>query len=37
LPYGWEVRYAADGRPYYVDHNTQKTHWEHPNQSAIAP
>lgn len=29
-------RYAADGRPYYVDHNTQRTHWEHPNP-AVAP
>lgn len=25
-------RYAEDGRPYYVDHNTQTTHWQHPGQ-----
>ena len=29
LPPGWEVRYA-DGRPYYVDHNTGTTSWDPP-------
>eukprot|EP00752_Nemacystus_decipiens_P004462 g4075.t1 len=30
LPSGWEVKYAPDGRPYYVDHNNQVTSWDHP-------
>ncbi len=29
LPPGWEMRYA-DGRPYYVDHNTGSTSWDPP-------
>ncbi|XP_041375572.1 NEDD4-like E3 ubiquitin-protein ligase WWP1 [Gigantopelta aegis] len=30
LAAGWEVRYDAHGRPYYVDHNTRTTTWERP-------
>ena len=30
LPPGWEQRTAPDGRLYYVDHNTQSTHWQLP-------
>ncbi|CAM9490348.1 unnamed protein product [Pylaiella littoralis] len=30
LPPGWEVKYAPDGRPYYVDHNKHVTSWDHP-------
>lgn len=35
LPQGWEIRYttiSANGPPrkYYVDHNTQTTHWDPP-------
>merc|ERR1712194_936747 len=30
LPPGWEQRLHADGRTYYVDHNTQTTHWALP-------
>jgi len=30
LPPGWEAKTAADGRVYYVDHNTKTTHWERP-------
>ena len=30
LPEGWESRKAADGRTYYVDHNTRTTTWDHP-------
>lgn len=30
LPTGWEVKYTNHGRKYYVDHNTQTTHWEPP-------
>lgn len=31
LPKGWEQRVTAKGRPYYVDHNTQTTHWTPPS------
>lgn len=31
LPPGWEQKTAADGRQYYVDHNTRTTHWEYPS------
>ena len=34
LPPGWEVKTTAEGRPYYVDHNTGTTHWDPP---AVAP
>ncbi|CAF4280100.1 unnamed protein product, partial [Didymodactylos carnosus] len=27
LPQGWELRYDAHKRPYYVDHNTKTTTW----------
>jgi len=27
LPEGWERRQAANGRPFYIDHNTRKTQW----------
>lgn len=33
IPSGWEVRYTTHNgiqRPYYVDHNTQTTHWDPP-------
>lgn len=30
LPPGWQVAYTAEGHPYYVDHNTQTTHWNLP-------
>ena len=30
LPPGWDMRYTKDRRPYYVDHNTQTTHWDPP-------
>lgn len=32
LPPGWEIRYTTAGpsRKYYVDHNTQTTHWDPP-------
>ena len=28
LPPGWELRKTADGKPYFVDHNTRKTTFE---------
>ncbi|KZV61907.1 hypothetical protein PENSPDRAFT_592200, partial [Peniophora sp. CONT] len=30
LPMGWERRYTANGRPYFVDHNTRSTAWDDP-------
>ena len=32
LPPGWERRFTADGRPYYVDHSSHSTHWQLPGQ-----
>lgn len=34
LPPGWERRVTAEGRPYYLDHSTQSTHWQLPGQSS---
>jgi hypothetical protein len=31
LPAGWAAATSTDGRTYYVDHNTQHTHWELPS------
>ena len=30
LPPQWEERIAPDGRPYYVNHQTQTTQWHPP-------
>lgn len=30
LPAGWEKRVHADGRMFYIDHNTRQTQWEDP-------
>ena len=30
LPPGWEQRFTPEGRPFFVDHNTQTTHWNPP-------
>ncbi|KAJ1653781.1 hypothetical protein IWQ61_006162, partial [Dispira simplex] len=30
LPSGWEQRFTADGRPYYVNHNIRTTTWADP-------
>lgn len=32
LPMGWERRLAPNGQYYYIDHNTQRTTWTHPNE-----
>jgi len=32
LPPGWEQRFTPQGRPYFVDHKTRKTHWNLPGQ-----
>ena len=38
LPGGWEVAYTNDSKKYYVDHNTNTTHWFHPlEQEALPP
>lgn len=33
LPPGWEQRLTADGRPFYVDHASRRTQWNHPSTS----
>lgn len=33
LPSGWEIRYANNDRPYYVDHNTRNTTWVDPRRT----
>ncbi|KAG1065748.1 hypothetical protein G6F41_009017 [Rhizopus arrhizus] len=41
LPPGWEMRTSAEGRPYFVDHNTRTTTWVDPRRqqyiSSIGP
>ncbi|KAI8361810.1 hypothetical protein EDC96DRAFT_512588 [Choanephora cucurbitarum] len=41
LPAGWEMRTSAEGRPYFVDHNTRTTTWVDPRRqqyiSTIGP
>ena len=34
LPYPWQVAYAQDGRPYYINGNTHETSWTPPAPSA---
>ncbi|XP_051955659.1 E3 ubiquitin-protein ligase NEDD4-like isoform X10 [Xyrauchen texanus] len=36
LPPGWEERVHADGRIFYIDHNTKKTQWEDPRLQSPA-
>ena len=36
LPPGWERKVTAEGRSYYVDHNTQTTSWNAPPGAAVA-
>ncbi|XP_042634654.1 E3 ubiquitin-protein ligase NEDD4-like isoform X10 [Cyprinus carpio] len=33
---GWEERVHADGRTFYIDHNTKKTQWEDPRLQSPA-
>ena len=37
LPPGWSVDYTLRGRKYFVDHNTQTTHWSHPLEKESLP
>jgi len=30
LPEGWEMKFTEAGEPYYVDHVSKKTQWQHP-------
>lgn len=30
LPAGWTVDWTIRGRKYFIDHNTNTTHWSHP-------
>ena len=30
MPSGWEMRLTANGRPYFVDHNSRTTSWQDP-------
>ncbi|XP_067895189.1 protein salvador homolog 1 isoform X1 [Heterodontus francisci] len=30
LPLGWSADWTIRGRKYYIDHNTNTTHWSHP-------
>merc|ERR1712228_478305 len=33
LPVGWERAYDENGNAYYVDHNSGKTQWDHPEKN----
>lgn len=37
LPPGWSEDRTLRGRRYYMDHNTQTTHWTHPLESVPRP
>ena len=37
LPLGWSVDWTMRGRKYYIDHNTQTTHWNHPLEKESLP
>ncbi|KAL4237232.1 Salvador WW domain containing protein 1 [Mactra antiquata] len=37
LPTGWTMDWTVRGRKYYIDHNTQTTHWSHPLEKESLP
>ncbi|CAH1791391.1 unnamed protein product [Owenia fusiformis] len=37
LPPGWSIDWTIRGRKYYIDHNTQTTHWSHPLEKESLP
>ena len=38
LPPGWTVDWTENGHNYYIDHNTNTTHWTHPlNTDSLPP
>lgn len=30
LPSGWEMKVNDSGRPYFLDHSSRKSQWNHP-------
>ncbi|XP_050405061.1 scaffold protein salvador [Patella vulgata] len=37
LPPGWSIDWTLRGKKYYIDHNTQTTHWSHPLEKESLP
>ena len=37
LPHGWSTAVTKQGRRYYMDHNSQTTHWAHPYDRQYPP
>jgi hypothetical protein len=37
LPPGWQMAYTSTGQVYYVDHNSQTTHWQPPQMQSQVP
>ena len=37
LPSGWEMKFASNGKPYFVDHNTRSTTWVDPRGILATP
>ncbi len=37
LPAGWSEDWTIRGRKFYIDHNTQTTHWSHPLEKENLP
>ena len=37
LPSGWEKKFTAEGKPYYMDYNTKTTHWKLPDSPGDSP
>ena len=37
LPNGWSIAFTSNGRKYFIDHNTQTTHWSHPLEKKNLP
>jgi len=34
---GWEEKSTPEGKSFYVDHSTRKTHWKHPSEQKKTP
>lgn len=37
LPEGWDVEKDVDGKPFFIDHNTQQTTWVDPRDRYVTP
>lgn len=35
LPEGWDVEKDVDGKPFFIDHNTQQTTWVDPRDRYV--